>query len=65
MRLPEDVGEEGAVRFRISAEQDDMAAVDHVMRLRGVRATRCRVFVRRGACRLGSLPVPRFVQSEA
>src|SRR6478609_2721268 len=35
MRLPEDLGEEGAIRFRISAEQDDMAAVDHIRRLRG------------------------------
>ena len=35
VRLPEDVSEEGAVRFRITAEQDHMAAIDHVMRLRG------------------------------
>ena len=35
VRLIQDVGEEGAVRFRITAEQDDMAAIDHVMRLRG------------------------------
>ena len=35
MPLPQDVSEEGAVRFRITAEQDDMAAIDHVMRLRG------------------------------
>ena len=34
MRLPEDVCEEGAIRFRISAEQDDMTAVDHMRRLR-------------------------------
>ena len=35
IRLPEDVSEESAVRFRITAEQDHMAAIDHVMRLRG------------------------------
>ena len=34
MRLPQDVSEEGPVRFRITAEQDDMAAEDHVSRLR-------------------------------
>ena len=35
MRLPEDVSEESAVRLGITTEQDDMAAIDHVMRLRG------------------------------
>ena len=35
MRLPEDVCEEGTIRFRISAEQDDVTAVDHMRRLRG------------------------------
>jgi hypothetical protein len=29
MRLSEDVGEEGAIRFRITAEDDDVAAKDH------------------------------------
>ena len=35
MWLPQDVSEEGAVRFRIATEQDDMAAIDHVRRLLG------------------------------
>ena len=35
MRLLQDISEEGAVRFRVTAEHDDMAAVDHVLRLRG------------------------------
>jgi hypothetical protein len=33
--LLKDIGEEGTIRFRLTAEQDDMAAVDHVRRLRG------------------------------
>ena len=35
MWLPEDVCEEGAIRFRFFAEQDDMTAADHMRRLRG------------------------------
>ena len=35
MWLLQDVSEEGAVRFRIATEHDDMAAIDHVRRLRG------------------------------
>jgi hypothetical protein len=30
MRLLQDVNEEGAVRVRITAEQDDVATIDHV-----------------------------------
>lgn len=35
MWLLQDVSEEGAVRFRIATEQDDMAAIDHLRRLLG------------------------------
>jgi hypothetical protein len=36
VRLAKDVCEEGPIRFRITTEQDDMAAVDHTRRLPAV-----------------------------
>jgi hypothetical protein len=45
MRLPENVCEEGAICFRISAEQDDMTAVDHMRRLRGGVTHLCRLAI--------------------
>jgi hypothetical protein len=41
MRVSEHVSEEGAIRVRVTAEHDDVAANDHVPTLRGEKTRRC------------------------